>query len=503
MTATSSAAARDLRKVYPGGTVALHGVSVEIGAGEIVGLLGMNGSGKSTLVKILSGVERPTAGVVEVAGTATAGFADAAAANAAGIGVVHQELPLFSGLTAAENLVAGLESGQPLGPRRKREARAAYEEVASRLVGAPPADALIADLALDQRQLVAISRAISRGAHTIVLDEPTSALLPSERDSLHRALLALRDQGLGILYVSHFVDDILAVSARVLVLRDGQLQLEAKAPEVGRRTVIESIVGEPLEAAARPAAHRRSRTSTGGGLRCRALAGAGFGPLDLSVERGEIVGIYGLVGSGTTETLEAIYGLRGSRGKAFLDGKEIAGPPPARLAQGVAFATGDRKKGVVSEWSMADNVDLPELATRSAFSWHRPGDAASGAEKVRDGLGIKGEPSAPMSSLSGGNQQKVVLGRWLAARKPRCLLLDEPTRGIDVKGRQTIHERLRELAGTAVLLYSSDPEELTRVCERAVVLSRGRVVSELAGTEISVAALEAAAHAGASAGAPA
>jgi ABC-type sugar transport system ATPase subunit len=484
--------ATGLSKVYPPANSALRGVDLHVMAGEIRGLLGANGAGKSTLIKLLCGVEKPTSGTIWLQGIGEAHFAEPRDAHAAGIGVVHQELPLLPNLTAAENVILGVQGGGFLGPRRKRRIEREYQEIAAQFPGAPAANVALEQVGLQGWQLTAIIRARHAGARILILDEPTSSLDPRERRILHDNLRRIAAQGTAVLYVSHFLDDVLDVCGSVTVLRDGAVVLSSPTAGLGESDLLAAMIGGDVsEIAARDDGGRRH--GAGEGLRLSGLACGAVGPIDLALPLGERLGVYGLEGSGAAELLRAIFGLARHDGQLSWQGRALSGDSRSRIDAGLALVSGDRVRTMIGEWTVAMNYGLPGLGARYLFA---PIDTAAESRAARASIGklaIKGEAEQPLRTLSGGNQQKVALGRWLD-RSGICLLADEPTRGVDVRGRAAIHQTLMDFcaAGNSLLIRSTDPEELAELCHRVVIMAEGRIIREIAGAEITSEELESA-----------
>jgi ribose transport system ATP-binding protein len=485
---------RGIGKIYPPASIVLRGVDLELTPGRTHGLLGANGAGKSTLIKILCGIERPTSGEMWMEGYGETQFAGPRDAERVGIGVVHQELPLLPNLTAAENMALGQQSGGLLSGRKRREVEAEYRRRAEMFPGAPPADALLGRVGLHGWQMTAIIRARYLGSRIVILDEPTSSLDAGERRVLHDNLRRMARDGAAILYVSHFLEDVLDVCDDVTVLRDGRVALGRSAFGLSERDLLLAMTGDAT-AADTVAAPRRSASPANGeaGLAVRGLRCTGVGPLDFAIAPGERVGLYGLEGSGCRDALEAIFGLRVHAGEIYWRGRVLRGDAGTRIAAGVGFVSGDRARTLIGEWSVARNHSLTTLANRGRLSsLHTSEELRSAWSSIRR-LGVKGEPTQPMRSLSGGNQQKVALGRWLE-RSGICLLATDPTRGVDVRGRRAIHQTLADFgaAGNVLLVHSVDPEELVELCNRVLVMAEGRIVAQLRGAELTSHNLEAA-----------
>ncbi|MEV7398633.1 sugar ABC transporter ATP-binding protein [Aeromicrobium sp. NPDC092404] len=498
MPATASAlSTRGLTMSYPG-MRALSDFDLDLHPGEIHGVVGANGAGKSTLIKILSGLLTPTGGSIAVAGEDVV-IRNAGLAQRLGISVVHQELPLLPNLTAAQNIAVGREEGRLLSPASRRSDRLDYRRAARDFPGAPSATSRLEDESLFAWQVVAIMRAMASKARVLILDEPTSSLTLDERHALHVRLRAVAAQGIAVLYVSHFLDDILEVASVVSVLRDGRLVHRGPCAALDEDALLSHMTSGTARAAAvqacgdvddSPAA--LGRTGAGGLVLNRVETGRTTIDGTLNVAPGEIVGLYGLEDSGARDLVEAIFGLRRRSGSISWDGAELPGTPRDSIRRGVALATGDRKRAAIGEWTVEANHVLPQLSVMPLLA-RRPSRSGR-AETVRsiDAFAVKGTPGQKMAMLSGGNQQKILLARWITTATGSCLLLDEPTHGVDVSGRLAIHEQLRAFAarGGSVLLHSTDPEEIVALCHRAVPFASGRPLRELSRDELTIDRLE-------------
>jgi ABC-type sugar transport system ATPase subunit len=474
-----------------GGVPALQGAGFALGPGEILGLVGENGAGKSTLMNVLAGAIRPDQGRMWIDGQPYEPRSPVDARRA-GIAFVHQELTLFPNLTVAENLqLVNLprRGGLPWIDRAAStsRARAALNRVGLHV----PPDTPLDRLGAGERQLVEIARALDAHARLLILDEPTTSLGVAERSRLLELMATLRRQGLAQVFISHDLDDVRRACDRIVVLRDGRVVGEgadfdgdalvalmigraARGPGAGARTL--------RERAASPAEGIAPR------LQVRGLADPGVvRDISLSVAAGEIVGLFGLMGAGRTELLRRIFGLDPvSAGEVIVDGVAVTGGPRARMALGLGLVTEDRRTdGLCLQASIADNLTLAALPGYVRAGGLLDGRAmAAGVRTAREAMGVtpQARDDRPAGTLSGGNQQKVVLGKWLLTA-PRVLLLDEPTRGIDVGARAEIHDRLRDLAagGAALLVVSSDLEELVALADRVLVLRRGAISGEFPG----------------------
>ena len=475
--------ARDLVKRF-GGLTALDGVSFDLRAAEVHALCGENGAGKSTLIKLLSGVHPHGSydGEILIDG-APAAFRSTRDAERAGIAIIHQELALFPEMSVGENLF--------LGVLPRRHGRIDWDQVYARAaatlaecgISLDPA-ARVGDLGVGQQQLVEIARAVSRNPRVLVLDEPTAALAQHEIGTLLDLVRRLRDRGVACVFISHKLDEVFAVANRITVLRDGKAQGTLVAADTDAGEVIRRMVGRRIED------HYPRRQSAAGrtllALRDLEVApppgqGLHLRGISFDARAGEVLGIGGLMGAGRTELLMHLLGLWGTRraGTVELDGVSFqASNPREALARGVALVTEDRKRyGLVLERGVAFNLSLSSLRRlrRGPFV-DRDAEVAL-ATRTADDLRIRAQDlEQPTGTLSGGNQQKVVLGRMLLT-EPRVLLLDEPTRGIDVGAKLEVYELINRLtaAGQAIVLVSSELGELMGISDRIVMLCEGRV----------------------------
>ncbi|MCX7799767.1 MAG: sugar ABC transporter ATP-binding protein [Fimbriimonadales bacterium] len=470
-----------------GGVRALDSVSLTIREGEVHAICGENGAGKSTLIRIVCGALRPSEGRVLWRGSPLPEGVHRC--EQAGVCAIHQEPVSFPELSAVDNVFLGWE------PRRgplldaaamRRRTREALEELGETV----PLDRPVGELAMAQRQMVALARALVRECRLLILDEPTAALSAREVRALFRSVRRLRERGVAVLYVSHRLEEVFALADRITVLRDGRLVETMEARATDREGLIRRMVGRELTALG-------AWTESAGGEALRledlTLRGA-FERVSLTVRSGEVVGLSGLVGAGRTELLEAVYGLRRPDAGRVVVGGEPLRPGSVRsaLAAGVALVPEDRqRKGLIASWPVAWNVSMASLAQVSRWGWIRFRVEDANAEEMAAALRIKcAGVRAAASSLSGGNQQKVVLAKGLRLA-PRVLLLDEPTRGVDVAAKREVHQLVRRLAsqGAAVLAASSDMTELLALCDRILALRGGRVSGELPRSEFSEAAL--------------
>jgi ABC-type sugar transport system ATPase subunit len=475
MTRAAALHASDVHKRY-GGVHALRGARLLVRAGEIHALVGANGSGKSTLLGILSGQQRPDAGTIELGGEPLTLGRPRASAEA-GIAIVTQETTLVPQLSVAENIMLGpVKPRGPLGIDWRglhEQAEGALARLGLELDVRRP----VAALRPDERQLVEIARAVSRSARVLILDEATSSLTDEEVSSLFDVMRSLRDDGVAVITVSHRMSEIFAVADRLTVLRSGQTVTDGDARDFDADALVEAMTGR---AVAIPEAHAPVAASRPA-LRLRGVsAPRALHDVSLEVGEREIVGLAGLMGSGRSELLEVLFGTRrSSGGEIELDGERLrVRSPQAAIAAGLGLVGADRKaSGLVMSMSLEENISM--VSTRGAARWRPAGrrDERDAAGDLSRAMGVVA-PSlkAAAGSLSGGNQQKVVLAKWMRM-DPRVLLLDEPTRGVDVHSKLEIYRLLRDARdrGMTLLVSSSEIPELLAVCDRIAVMARGRV----------------------------
>ncbi len=469
---------RNIGKTYPG-VVALDGVSLAVAPGEVIGLVGENGAGKSTLMKVLGGVVKPTTGSIRIDGRDLAAMT-VPGAIAAGIAFVHQELNLFDNLDAASNIFIGREPlrGGPLKLVDRARLTADAAPLLARLGVDFAPSAKVEGLSLAQRQLIEIAKALSLDSRLVIMDEPTSSLTLSETDRLLKVIADLKASGVSVIFISHRLDEVKACADRVVVLRDGHLVGRLDHDEISPAAMIRLMIGRDLKSIYRPPA-----APPGGPLLEIAGARTSTYPgrsVDLTLRQGEILGLAGLIGAGRTELARAVFGIEPLlAGSVRLGGQDLSiASPRDAIGKGIYLIPEDRKaSGVLLDLPIGQNISLPQLDALSRLALVRRDAETDVAETEFKRLGIRAPGIATtVGSLSGGNQQKVVLAKWLAMH-PRAIIFDEPTRGIDVGAKREIYDIMRALAdaGVAILMISSDMEEVIGVSDRIAVMHEGAV----------------------------
>ena len=482
---------RGLTRSFPG-VKALQGVDFTVRAGEVHALMGENGAGKSTLIKVLTGVVPRDAGTIQFSGRPI-NPRSPKEAEALGISTVYQEVNLIPHLSVAENICLGRQPMR-LGMIRWRALERRAVEALARVDLKLDVSQPVSFYSIAVQQLIAIARALDVAGKLLILDEPTSSLDEKEVANLFRVLRRLRDQGMGIVLVTHFLDQVYAIADRITVLRDGRHVGEYEASKLPKLELVSRMLGKALQemdAVQRTGEQARAEKHEDTLLELREFGRTGsVGPLDMKVSRGEIVGLAGLLGSGRTETARLIFGIdHADRGEMRVDGKKASVRSPRQAIQaGFAFTPENRKvEGIIPRLSVRENIVLALQGQRGALRPLSRARQLELAEQYIQRLGISTPgPEQPVVNLSGGNQQKVLLARWLAMQ-PQLLILDEPTRGIDVGAKAEIEKLMQELRaqGMAMIFISSELEEIVRSCARVVVLRDRAKVGELQGNEIT------------------
>lgn len=471
---------RDITKSFPG-VLALDKVTLSVRSGEIHGLVGENGAGKSTIIKVLAGVYKADGGTVTIDGDTLADVTPRSVHDA-GVRFIHQELHLVQHFTVTESVFMGQEIAGLAGLSRrdmKAKAEAFFKDaLGTELSG----DLLIRDLGIAERKLVQIARALIDGAaKLVVFDEPTAPLSSGETEKLFTAITQLKERGIAMIYVSHYLAEITDICDRVTVLRNGQnVSVFQEVLPDSADAMITAMVGREIDALFPDGTHAARDTL----LDVQDLGHAAFSKVSFDVKRGEILGIAGLIGSGREELIDALYGLtKPTEGAVRFDDKtgHFKSPKEAVSAGMVLVPRDRRHDGLVLDMSVSDNVNLASLDDISTGLIERRKAGLAKAGEVAEKLDIRPrDPSATARNLSGGNQQKVVLGRWLT-RGAKMFILDEPTVGVDVGAKVEIYALVEKLAadGAAVLVSSSDPGELVGLCDRILVMLRGEIITEV------------------------
>ncbi|HEX8138075.1 MAG TPA: sugar ABC transporter ATP-binding protein [Pyrinomonadaceae bacterium] len=472
--------ATDIAKSYAG-VQALKSASFELRAGEVHALIGENGAGKSTLIKIITGAVEPDGGRVELNGEKIT-HNSPRVAKSLGIAAIYQQPALFPELTVAENIAIGLEQAGMLGRVDWKERHRRAAELLSRVGARIDTGVAAGDLTMPQQQLVEIARALGSEAKVLILDEPTASLSEEDTQNLFRVIRQLRDSGVGMIYISHRLEELPVIADRVTVLRDGRTIDTRQMADVNRQLLIQLMVGRELSAVFPKKEVALGETVLE--LRGLGCAESGINNINLSVRAGEIVGLAGLVGAGRTELARTIFGLTpADAGEIVLKGESVKIESPAQaIRRGIAYLPEDRRRhGVILDMQIGSNITLASLDRLSyygALDFKREKEVA--AEYTRR-LGVK-TPAifVPVATLSGGNQQKVALSRWLMTN-PSVLILDEPTQGIDVGAKSEIHALMTELAaqGVAILMISSELPEILGMSDRIAVMHGGKIVEIL------------------------
>ncbi|HZA57763.1 MAG TPA: sugar ABC transporter ATP-binding protein [Solirubrobacterales bacterium] len=483
--------AREVTKRFPG-VLALDRVSFQLLPGEVHALVGENGAGKSTLIKVITGVYAPDEGRVLFGGEEVS-FASPRDSQAAGISTIYQEINLIPMRSVAQNVFLGRELRTRFGlldsERMNREAA----EILGRYGIQADVTAPLHSLGLGTQQMVAVARAVSLDARVVIMDEPTSSLEAREVETLFRVIRQLRDENVGVVYVSHQLDELYEICEKVTVLRDGKLVHSGDLAELSKLQLIATMLGRELAEVERRATGFGENREVGrepvlqvrGLTRRYVLDGVSF-----DVRPGEIVGLAGLLGAGRSETAKAIFGAQPlDSGEVQMAGKDVkTGSPPSAIKAGIAFLPEDRRsEGIIPGLSVRENIvaaAMPRLSRVGLVSEKAQNELV---ERFMERLGIKASsPDQPVGELSGGNQQKVMLARWLCL-DPKVLILDEPTRGIDVGAKAEVQHLIDELAegGLGVIMISSELEEVVEGSDRVVVLRNGSVAGTLSGDDIS------------------
>lgn len=468
-----------ISKSFPG-VRALHDVSLELYAGEVTALIGENGAGKSTLVKTMTGIYQPDAGEIRIGGKVVT-LPTAHSASAVGITAIHQETVLFDEMTVAENIYLGHAPRGRFGLIDWRKMRSEAKETLDSMAAGIDPDIKLKELGIAKKHLVAVARALSIDAQVVIMDEPTAALSQKEIEELYVLIELLKQDGKAILFISHKFDEIYRIADRFTVFRDGEQVGKGFIKDKTQSEIVQMMVGRAVEHIF------PERTATIGDvvLEARSLSHpTEFEDISFAVRKGEILGFYGLVGAGRSEVMQAVFGLtRPSHGLLLLDGAAIAPTSPADAVEaGIVYVPEERgKQGVITGEPIFKNVSLPSLRKTSKSGFLRMAEEFALARTYTERLDLRASSlSQNVSTLSGGNQQKVVIAKWLATL-PKVIILDEPTKGIDIGSKAAVHQFMGELVaqGLSVIMVSSELPEVLGMSDRIVVMREGRIVDTL------------------------
>ncbi|SLN34053.1 Ribose import ATP-binding protein RbsA [Roseivivax jejudonensis] len=476
-------------KTFPG-VRALDGVSFDVRPGEVHALMGENGAGKSTLMKVLGGIHQPNEGTIHV-GERPVVMQTPQDAKALGIMFIHQELSLATELSVAENIYLGALPTRGFGRVDRARLHADTQRILDKLRVSFGPGTKVGDLSIANQQMVEIARALTVDPVAVIFDEPTASLTDAEKVVLFDVIADLKAQGVGIIYISHRMEEIFRITDRISVLRDGQYRGTLDTAETDEDEVTQLMIGRALDLSRNTSHHQLGDVALEvQGLSCGRL----YEDISFAVRRGEVVGFYGLVGAGRTEIAETLFGLREpSKGRILLDGSEVRlGSPADAIAHGISLVPEDRKgQGLVLGMNCRDNMTLPQVSDLASGMLTAEGAETDIFARYHESLDIR-TPSwrQTVGNLSGGNQQKIVIGKWLAM-KPKVLIVDEPTRGIDVGSKAEIHNLIRGLAadGYAVIVISSEMPEVLHVSDRIVAMFSGRITRTFSSEEVTEDAL--------------
>ncbi|WP_370311963.1 sugar ABC transporter ATP-binding protein [Sagittula sp.] len=475
----------DIVKTFPG-VRALDGVSLSVMPGEVHALMGENGAGKSTLMKVLGGIHQPTEGAIYM-GDQKVVMAGPLEAKAKGIVFIHQELSLAEELSVAENIYLGELPRKSFGRVDWATLTKKTDAILGKLNVGFDARTRVGDLSIANQQMVEIARALTVDAKAVIFDEPTASLTDAEKVVLFDVIADLKRDGVGVIYISHRMEEIFRITDRISILRDGQYQGTVNTAETTEEAVTQMMIGRKLDLSRNAAHHELGEVA----LEVRGLScGKLYKDVSFEIRRGEVVGFYGLVGAGRTEIAETLFGLRTpSAGQIRLAGQEVSiHSPTDAIAKGISLVPEDRKgQGLVLGMNCRDNMTLPQVDDLRTGPFMAEGAEVAIFDQYRDRLDIRTPGwKQKVGNLSGGNQQKIVIGKWLSMH-PEVLIVDEPTRGIDVGSKSEIHKLLRELAaqGYAVMVISSEMPEVLHVSDRIVAMYSGRIMRTFTSEEVT------------------
>ncbi|MEZ5870092.1 MAG: sugar ABC transporter ATP-binding protein [Defluviimonas denitrificans] len=472
-------------KTFPG-VRALSEVSLNLYPGEVTALVGENGAGKSTVVKILTGIYQPDGGTIRVDGAA-ARFPTAQDAAAAGITAIHQETVLFDELSVAENIFLGHAPRGRFGLIDTARMMSAARDILHGIGAEIDPSVRLRDLGIANKHLVAIARALSIDARVVIMDEPTAALSHKEIEELYELVEKLKGQGKAILFISHKFDEIFRIADRYTVFRDGQFVGAGRIAEVSEGDLVKMMVGRPVDQIFPSRSHQAGDEVLQVVGYCHPTE---FDDIGFTLRKGEILGFYGLVGAGRSEFMQALFGItEPSKGVTKIDGKvRVIRSPADAVASGIVYVPEDRgKQGAITALPIFQNVTLPSLSRLSRAGFLRLAEEFRLAREYTGRLDLRAASlDTPVGNLSGGNQQKVVIAKWLATQ-PKIIILDEPTKGIDIGSKAAVHDFMAELAaqGLAVIMVSSEIPEVLGMSDRVIVMREGRIAAELSGAAMT------------------
>ena len=483
--------ARDITKVYPG-TTALKNVGFDVIPGQVNVLIGENGAGKSTLMKILAGIEKPTKGTVYLEGEEVS-FHNTRDASSRGVSIIHQELNMFSDMRVVDNMFAGNEiSGLGILIDRKAQAKKA-KEVLARLQQPIDPDEMMRNLRVGQQQVVEIAKTmLQRELKVLIMDEPTSSLSNVEVEALFRLIEDLKTQGIAIIYISHRLEEIIRIGDVVTILRDGERVANARVEDIDIRWIVEKMVGHSAVTIEKPPYRGEKKELLRVENYCLPRLGGGYtvDHVSFSLYKGEVLGIYGLMGAGRTELVESLMGLHTeATGSMVLDGEVVEKPHVSQqIVRGMVLVPEDRQKdGLVQTMSISDNLSLTSIPRFTQHGVIQKHACKSAVDEVVLNMQVKvSDVRHLITSLSGGNQQKVVIGKCVMA-KAKVFIMDEPSRGIDVGAKTDIFRIMRNFAagGMGVIFVGSELKEILSVCDRVLVMSNGSLTADLSGNEMN------------------
>ncbi len=476
---------RGISKSFPG-VKALQGVQLDLYAGQVTALIGENGAGKSTIVKVLTGIYQPEEGTIDIDGTPTR-FATAQAAARAGVTAIHQETVLFDELSVAENIWLGHAPRTRLGLIDRRAMRDGAKRLLDSIGATLDPDLRLGDLGIASKHLVAIARALSTDARVVILDEPTAALSHKEIHELYELVETLKAQGKAILFISHKFDEVFRIADRYTVFRDGQFVGEGAMADATEDKLVQMMVGRSVDQIFPPRSHNIGDPV----LTVAAYSHpTEFADINFTLHKGEILGFYGLVGAGRSEVMQALFGITTpSRGAVRIDGQvRVIRSTHEAIAAGIVYVPEDRgRQGAIRGLPIFQNVTLPSLARTGRSGFLRLAEEFHLSRDYTQRLDLRASSlDQELGLLSGGNQQKVVIAKWLAT-KPRVIILDEPTKGIDIGSKAAVHEFMAELAaeGLAVIMVSSEIPEVLGMSDRVIVMREGRIIDEVTGVRMT------------------